>query len=50
LCAVFADIRLLQRLSWAENPDWFSMQPIYMLAQIMLIVFLFFLFAGQKSS
>ena len=49
-CGIFNYARMVQKLKWANNAEWFVMQPIYVVADIMLVVFLFVLFARQKSS
>jgi len=49
-CSIFSYVRLAQKLKWADNTEWFVMQPIYIVAHITMIVFLFVLFARQKSN
>jgi hypothetical protein len=49
-CSIFSVVKYVQKLKWADNADWFVTQPIYLLAHIMLVIFLFVLFARQKSN
>ena len=41
--------RLVQKLKWVDNAEWFLLQPVSLLGQIMLVVFLFTLVAKQKQ-
>lgn len=50
LCGVYSYVHYAQKLKWADNADFFIMQPVYIVANIMLVVFLFFLFARQKPN
>ncbi len=50
LMSTFNYARMFQRLTWADNADFFVGQAIYVVADIMLVVFLFTLFARQKES
>ena len=50
LCSIFSYVRFFQKIRWADNAEWFLMQPIYLLGHIMLTVFLFTLVAKQKSN
>ena len=50
LCSIFSYVRFFQKIRWADNAEWFLMQPIYLLGHIMLAVFLFTLVAKQKSN
>jgi hypothetical protein len=49
-CSVFSTARYAAKLKWADNAEWFVMQPIYLLAHVVLVIFLFVLFARQKST
>jgi hypothetical protein len=49
-CGIFNYIRLVQKLTWADNAEWFVMQPLYLLASVSMVLFLFVLFARQKSN
>jgi amino acid transporter len=49
-CGVFSFVRYMQKLKWADNPDWFVTQPLYLIAHVTMVVFLFVLFARQKAS
>ena len=50
ICGIFSYVRLAQKLKWAGNGEWFVTEPIYLVGQIMMVVFLFVLFARQKSN
>jgi uncharacterized membrane protein YgdD (TMEM256/DUF423 family) len=48
-CGIYTFIHMAQGLKWEYNAEWFVTQPIYLVAHIMLVVFLFTLFARQQS-
>ena len=48
LCGIYNYIKLISRLDWEVNTEYFLIQPVFIIAQIMLAVFLFVLFARQK--
>jgi hypothetical protein len=47
---IFSYIRLLQRMGWSGSAEFFVMQPIYIIANITLTVFLFVLVSRQKGN
>jgi ribose/xylose/arabinose/galactoside ABC-type transport system permease subunit len=46
---IFNYIQFAPKLKWADNGAWFVTEPLFVVAQIMMAVFLFVLFARQKS-
>ena len=50
VCGIFNFAHLIQKLTWADNAQLLVMQPIYLAAQIALVVFLFVLFARQQPN
>jgi hypothetical protein len=50
-CGIFTYARMLQHhTDWKYNAEFLVTDPIYLIADIMLVVFLFTLFARQKSN
>jgi hypothetical protein len=49
ICSIYNYVHMVFRLKWADNAEYFLLQPVYCIAQFMLTVFFFVLFARQKS-
>lgn len=47
-CGVISFFRYIQKVSWADNAEWFVMQPLYLISHFTMVVFFFVLFARQK--
>lgn len=49
-CGIFNYIHFLPKMQWAENWEWIVTQPIYLVSHVAMVIFLFVLFARQKSN
>jgi hypothetical protein len=49
-CQIFGFAHSLQTVKWADNKEFLVTEPIYVVAQILFVVFMFMLYARQKSS
>jgi TRAP-type C4-dicarboxylate transport system permease small subunit len=48
-CGIFSYVRFLPKMKWEDNAEWIAMQPIYLVSQVTMVLFLFVLFARQNS-
>lgn len=49
LCGIYNFIRLVRQITWSANREVLLLQPVYLVANITLTIFLFTLVSRQKQ-